>query len=91
MGNPSLTVTLRKDRVVLDNKGKQLATCPIGDFVGNWIQFIQKITYGKNGCLTFSATRIKDGKVVLNYNGCGVDISDEGGMIRPKFGFYRSL
>lgn len=39
MGNPSLTITLRKDHVDVDNKGKSLASCPIGEFVGNWIQF----------------------------------------------------
>jgi hypothetical protein len=27
----------------------------------------------------------------MSHNGCGVVLDDEGGMIRPKFGFYRSL
>ena len=91
MGNPCLTVTMRKDHVQLQNVGKNLATTPLSEFVGNWIQFREKITYGKNGCLTFTATRIKDGKVLMSHNGCGVVLDDEGGMIRPKFGFYRSL
>ncbi len=71
--------------------GKILSNCPLSEFVGNWIQFRSKITYGKNGCLTFTASRIKDGKVLLNHTGCGVVLDDEGDMIRPKFGFYRSL
>ena len=86
-----MTVTLRKDHVELDNMGKAIANCSLSDFVGNWIQFREKITYGKNGCLNFTATRIKDGKVLMSHNGCGVVLDDEGGMIRPKFGFYRSL
>ena len=91
VGNPCLTVTLRKDHVELDNMGKILSNCSLSDFVGNWIQFRSKITYGKNGCLAFSASRIKDGKVLFSHTGCGVVLDDEGQMIRPKFGFYRSL
>ena len=41
--------------------------------------------------MTFSASRISDGKVLLSHNGCDVILDDEGQMIRPKFGFYRSL
>lgn len=91
VGNPAMTVTLRKDKVVLDNQGKELSTCPLTDFVGHWIQFRSKITFGKNGCLTFTGTRMSDGKHLLSYTGCGVNVDDQGGMIRPKFGFYRSL
>ena len=91
VGDPSLTITMRKEFVELDNKGKIIANCSISDFVGNWIQFKEKVTYGKNGCITFTATRIKDGKVLMNHSGCGIDIDDQGMMIRPKFGFYRSL
>lgn len=34
---------------------------------------------------------MSDGKHLLSYTGCGVNVDDQGGMIRPKFGFYRSL
>lgn len=27
----------------------------------------------------------------MNHNGCGVKLDSNGGMIRPKFGFYRSI
>ena len=71
--------------------GKILANCSLTDFLGNWIQIHEKVTYNKNGCLTFTATRIRDGKVLMSHSGCGVELDDQGGMIRPKFGFYRSL
>lgn len=38
VGNPCLTITLRKDQVNLDNQGKILSHCPLSEFVGYWIQ-----------------------------------------------------
>lgn len=32
-----------------------------------------------------------DGYLLMSYNGCNVKLDNMGQMIRPKFGFYRSL
>lgn len=34
---------------------------------------------------------MKDGYLLMSYKGCGVKLNNMGHMIRPKFGFYRSL
>ena len=64
---------------------------PLASFKGVWIQIREKITYNPNGCVTFTAHRMKDGYLLMSYNGCNVQLDNNGIMIRPKFGFYRSL
>lgn len=34
---------------------------------------------------------MKDGYLLMSYKGCNVKLNNMGLMIRPKFGFYRSL
>ena len=34
---------------------------------------------------------MKDGYQLMKYSGCNVTLDNNGVMIRPKFGFYRSL
>jgi hypothetical protein len=34
---------------------------------------------------------MKDGYLLMSYKGCNVKLNNMGMMIRPKFGFYRSL
>ncbi len=34
---------------------------------------------------------MRDGYQLMNYKGCNVKLDNNGQMIRPKFGFYRSL
>jgi hypothetical protein len=34
---------------------------------------------------------MKDGYLLMSYKGCDVKIENNGILIRPKFGFYRSL
>lgn len=34
---------------------------------------------------------MKDGYLLMSYSGCNVKLDNNGIMIRPKFGFYRSL
>ena len=35
--------------------------------------------------------RMRDGYKLLSFSGCNVKLNNNGLMIRPKFGFYRSL
>jgi hypothetical protein len=96
VGTPNLTLTAR-DYMQLENpdqvSGKTiiLAKAPIQSFKGEWIQIREKITYNTNGCVDFTMNRIRDGYQLLKYSGCGVKLNNNGIMIRPKFGFYRSL
>lgn len=90
VGNPNLTLTARSD-VQLENDGKILAKVPLASFKGVWIQIREKITYNANGCVEFTAHRMRDGYLLMKYSGCGVTLDNNGLMIRPKFGFYRSL
>jgi hypothetical protein len=38
-----------------------------------------------------AAHRMKDGYLLMSFKGCNVKLNNNGIMIRPKFGFYRSL
>jgi len=60
-------------------------------FKGVWIQIREKITYNANGCVEFTAHRMRDGYQLMKYSGCNVTLDNNGLVIRPKFGFYRSL
>ena len=55
------------------------------------MQIREKITYNARGCVDFTISRIRDGYKLLHYSGCDVKLENNGLMIRPKFGFYRSL
>ena len=90
VGNPNLTLTARND-VQLENEGTILAKVPLASFKGTWIQIREKITYGPDGCIDFTAYRMKDGYLLMSHKGCGIKLDNNGVMIRPKFGFYRSL
>jgi len=89
-GNPNLTLTARAD-VRLENNETVLAKVPLASFKGVWVQIREKVQYNKNGCLEFTAHRIKDGYLLMSYKGCDVKLDNGGVMIRPKFGFYRSV
>lgn len=90
VGNPNLTLTARSN-MQLENEDTILAKVPLQSFKGEWVQIREKITYNANGCVTFTAHRMRDGYLLMNYNGCNVKLNNNGLMIRPKFGFYRSL
>ena len=63
----------------------------MSDFIGHWIQIREKVTYDPNGCVTFTATKMHDGSQLMHFDKCGVKLNNNGQIIRPKFGFYRSL
>jgi hypothetical protein len=67
-----------------------LAKVSLNSFKGNWVQIREKITYNPKGCVDFTAHRISDGSLLMSYKGCDVKL-DNKDMVRPKFGFYRSL
>jgi hypothetical protein len=90
VGNPNLTLTARAN-VQLENEGVVIAKVPLASFKGVWIQIREKITYNAEGCVDFTAHRMRDGYLLMSYKGCGVKLNNMGRMIRPKFGFYRSL
>lgn len=71
---------------------KYLASIPLSDFKGNWVEVEEKITYAPNGKHEILIKRIKDGKVLLNKATNDVDMWREGTTTcRPKWGIYRRL
>ena len=49
------------------------------------------MTYGPKGCVDLTINRMRDGYRLMSFSGCNVKMDNNGLMIRPKFGFYRSL
>ena len=90
MGTPNLTLTARS-AMQLENENEILAKVPIQSFRGEWVQIREKITYGPKGCVDLTIDRMRDGYRLMSFSGCNVKLDSNGLMIRPKFGFYRSL
>ena len=86
-----MTITARSTvDIEVMNMGT-IASAPIAQFKGFWVHVREIITYGPTGCLDLTITRIKDGTQLIRVNKCGIPLGAKGGMIRPKWGFYRSL
>jgi len=61
-------------------------------FRGNWVEVVEKITFGSNGKYDISVKKISDGTVLLAYNNTNMDLWRTGASFcRPKWGIYRSL
>mgnify|MGYP000913165148 CR=1 FL=1 len=91
VGDPNMTITARSTvDIEVMNMGT-IASAPIAQFKGFWVHVREIITYGPTGCLDLTITRIKDGTQLIRVNKCGIPLGAKGGMIRPKWGFYRSL
>jgi hypothetical protein len=86
-----MTITARST-VDLEILGMgKVATANISLFKGYWVKVREVITYGSSGCVDLTITRLKDGAQILRFNKCGLPLSAKGRIIRPKWGFYRSL
>jgi hypothetical protein len=91
VGDPNMTITARST-VDLEILGMgKVATANISLFKGYWVKVREVITYGSSGCVDLTITRLKDGAQILRFNKCGLPLSAKGRIIRPKWGFYRSL
>lgn len=91
VGDPNVTITARSS-VDIEILGLgTVASSPLGNFKGNWVKVREVITYGPSGCLDITITRIRDGAQLIRFNKCGLPLASNGNMIRPKWGFYRSL
>lgn len=91
VGEPNVTITAR-DSVTLEIKHVgTVASSPLSNFKGNWVKVREVITYGPVGCIDLTITRLKDGAQLIRFNKCGIPLATNGNMIRPKWGFYRSL
>lgn len=61
-------------------------------FRGNWVEVIEKITFGSNGKYNISVKKISDGTELLAYSNTNMDLWRNGiSFCRPKWGIYRSL
>lgn len=82
-------------RVRYDQRGvgtSTLASADLADFLGNWVEVVEKATLGENGSYEVTITRIHDQKVLLKLGPVKMDMwrTDCTG-IRPKWGIYRYL
>lgn len=88
---PCLTYTARKDRLeVISKDVGKLAAINLDLIRGEWLKVREIITYGKEGTLAITITRLGDHLELINFKGV-VPLSCEGSVIRPKWGIYRSL
>ena len=82
-------------RVRYDKRGGStttLASTDLAGFLGNWVEVEEKACFGENGSYEVVITRIKDGKVLLEFSSEKMDMwrTDCTGL-RPKWGIYRYL
>ncbi|MDR2038670.1 MAG: hypothetical protein LBQ60_12170 [Bacteroidales bacterium] len=72
--------------------GTLVDNIPLSEFEGEWVQVVQEVHYTHNGYYGIVITRIRDGKVLINYQRENIDMWRIGATnIRSKWGIYRSL
>ena len=65
---------------------------PLSDFEDEWVQVREEIHYTHDGYYSIKITRIRDGKVLIDFKDDHIDMWRIGSSyIRSKFGLYRSL
>lgn len=64
----------------------------LDDFLGEWVEVVETVKYGAEGTYATTIKRVKDGKVLFEYQNNKLDMWRTGctGM-RPKWGIYRYL
>jgi hypothetical protein len=73
-------------------KGTIVDNVPLSDFEGEWVQVREEMHYTYEGQYAVTITRIRDGKVLINFTDLDIDMWRIGSSyIRSKFGLYRSL
>jgi hypothetical protein len=73
---------------------QDLASAPLEDFKGVWVEAYERITYGETGKGKYEVTltRVDNGKVLLNYSNNSIRMwKTDAQFLRPKWGIYRSL
>jgi hypothetical protein len=106
IGNPVITITPRASssgankRVQIihsvdgasTGKGTIVDNVPLSDFEDEWVQVREEVHYVHDGSYAIKITRIRDGKVLIDFKDDHIDMWRIGtSYIRSKFGLYRSL
>jgi hypothetical protein len=102
VGTPILAITPRKRRGndVLElghaaiKKSAVIASHPLADVRGEWVNVICRVTYADSGSLFLSAKRLRDGKPIFQLDVNDIDMwrgTKSEHFVRPKWGLYRSL
>lgn len=71
-----------------------LATAPLSQFLGEWVEVTEQIFYGTGTSGRFSIVikRVSDGATLINYSNNALQTFRAGNtFVRPKWGIYRSL
>ncbi|MCD2422604.1 polysaccharide lyase [Niabella pedocola] len=73
-------------------KGTIVDNIPLADFEDEWVQVKEEVHYTHNGYYACKITRVKDGKVLVDYKDENIDMWRKGSSyMRNKYGIYRSL
>ena len=74
------------------DKGTIVDNVPLSEFEGEWVQVREEMHYTYEGHYSVKITRIRDGKVLIDFTDPNIDMWRIGSSyIRSKFGLYRSL
>lgn len=74
------------------NTLKYLASVPLSDFKGHWVEAIEKVTYSGTGKYELLVRRISDARELVSIKVDHIDTWRTGTTTcRPKWGIYRSL
>jgi hypothetical protein len=106
-GAPTITITPRANSPSGGNKRMQIIhsvdgastgkgtvvdNVPLSDFEDEWVQVREEMHYTHDGYYSIQITRIRDGKVLIDFKDGHIDMWRIGSSyIRSKFGLYRSL
>jgi len=105
-GAPTITITPRASSSGLNkriqiihsvdgrntDKGTIVDNVPLSEFEGEWVQVREEMHYAYEGHYSVKITRIRDGKVLIDFTDPNIDMWRIGSSyIRSKFGLYRSL
>lgn len=73
-------------------KGTIVDNIPLADFEDEWVQVREEMHYTHNGYYSCKITRVRDGKVLIDFKDANIDLWRNGSSyIRSKYGIYRSL
>jgi hypothetical protein len=74
------------------DKGTIVDNVPLSEFEDEWVQVREEMHYTYEGYYSIKITRIRDGKVLIDFKDENIDMWRIGSSyIRSKFGLYRSL
>ncbi len=96
-GAPLITLSPEGDSMKIgyfsdNNKSETLTKTGLRPFLGTWLEANETVTFSRHGSITFTITRVGDGKVLLNYHNSDIDLQrSRSNFYRPKWGIYRSI